>query len=230
MDPQQHGSGVGESADPDQGHATDRSRRKFLGVVGAASATATTVLAGASAATAATASTSASVAQTQAMILRIAQVGVIFPLRLPLSGQAGYEKGAMTVARSRAARPGLGKGGGLRPANGVRPTAARLRTAEHTMPADYLALARTAAKPLVAAGLLATGQAALLEGIGQQAATAAAPARAALLAAVTLSVRTVFPDASERTAATAAGWWLGAVEAMHRQGILRDALQRRGIR
>lgn len=224
---QQRSSGVGEPANPDQGHAPGRSRREFLGVVGAASAATTTVLAGASAATA---STSASVAQTETMILRIAQVGVVFPLRLPLAGQTGYGKEARTGARLRAAQHGLSKGGGLRPANCVRPTAARLRAAEHTMPAAYLALARIAAEALVAAGLLTAGQAVFLEGIGQQAATATVPARTALLAAVALSVRTAFPGASERNAATAAEWWLGAVETMHRRGILRDALQRRGIR
>lgn len=201
------------------------SRRGFLGAtgaVGSAAAAATVWSAPAEAAPA------ASEAQRRTMILQLAAVGVIFPLRLPGAGSTGPAKAQKSVSRLRAAQRRF-RGRSV-PLTEHRPaTTASLQAAERAMSADRLALARTGADTLIARNLLDAGQADLLQGAGKLAAGGSSRDRAALTAAVELAVGTVFPGSGKR-ATTAAGEWVGLLATMYRRGDLPGALRQRGIR
>lgn len=200
------------------------SRRRFLGVAGAAgSAAALTVVLGASPAGAAP-----SVTAERAMILRVARAGSVFPLRLRgVSGAASARDRA--ISRLHGAQGRLRKGA-LRLTEGREPATSLLPGAERAFPASQLALARRGADRLIAAGLPDTGQAAFLTAIGGYAATAPAARRQELTAAVALAVRTVFTGADIAAASGAARQWLALLSIMHQRGTLPDALRERGIR
>lgn len=163
------------------------------------------------------------------MIVRVARVGTVFPVRLPASGQAIPPKASRAIARLGAAQRKLPRGA-ARLAEGAAPTAGRLRTAERSMPADLLALARAGADELIAAKLLSVGQASLLAGIGRLAATSTPAERKGLTAAVALAVGTVFTGTNNSAASVVAGQWLGMLRTMYQQGTLHQALRQRGIR
>jgi hypothetical protein len=162
------------------------------------------------------------------MIVQVAGAGAVFPLRLPVHSQAGPARAQRALSRLRAAQAQLGPGL-LQLGAACRPTRARIRAAEQSMPPAELAAARAGADLLVRAGLLDSGHAPLLTGLGYLAATAPASDRSALVGAATLAVRTVFGDAAHHRARNAAGQWLTLLSAMHERGTLRPAIQQRGL-
>lgn len=163
------------------------------------------------------------------MIIQVARAGTVFPLRLPVTGQAGPARvrARRAVSRLRAAQDQLGPGL-LQLGAAGRPSLARLRAAEPAMPPAELAAARAGADLLIGAGLLDSGHAPLLAGLGHLAATGQPPERAALLGVATLAARTVFGDAAHHRVRTAAGQWLGVLSAMHQQGTLQPAIRQKG--
>jgi len=167
----------------------------------------------------------------RAMIIQVARAGTVFPLRLPALGQASpaRARARRAISRLRAAQDQLGPGL-LQLGAASRPSLARLRTAEPALPPAELAAARAGADLLIGAGLLDSGHAPLLAGLGHLEATGQPPDRAALLGVATLAVRTVFGDAAHHRVRTVAGQWLGVLSAMHDQGTLQPAIQQRGLR
>lgn len=199
------------------------SRRGFLGAGSAAAVTAVLAVRQAGPATA------APTALRRKMLVQVAQAGMAFPLRLPPGGHPGPARARIPLSRLRAAQSQLGPGL-LRLGDGSRPSLARLRAAERATRASELSTARTGADVLITAGLLGSGQARLLKGIGRLAATARPSDRAALEAAVTLAVRSVFSHASARAAGDAARRWLSLLGGMHEQEVLHTVIRQRGIR
>jgi hypothetical protein len=167
----------------------------------------------------------------RAMIIQVAQVGAVFPLRLPTLGQASpaRARARRAISRLRTAQGQLGPGL-LQLGAARRPSLARLRATEPALPAAEHAAGRAGADLLIRAGLLGSGHAPLLAGLGHLAATGQPAERAALLGAATLAVRTVFGDAAHHRARTAADQWLGVLSALHEQGTLQTAIRQRGLR
>ena len=162
------------------------------------------------------------------MILQLARAGTVFPIRLPVRDQAGTPRAQRALSRLRAAQhrldPGLVQLG-----SACRPSLARLRAAECAVPATDLSAARAGADLLIDAGLLDSGHAPMLAGLGHLAANARTQEKAALMGAATLAVRTVFTDAAHHRVRNAAGQWLNLLSAMHGQGTLRPAMRQRGL-
>lgn len=163
------------------------------------------------------------------MILQLAKAGAVFPLRLPTRDQADPVRAQRAISQLRAAQHRLGPGL-VQLGAAWRPSLARLRTAESAMPPAEVAAARTGADLLIGAGLLDSGHAPLLTGLGHMAATAGPSEAAALQAAATLAVRSVFTDAAHHRVRDSAGQWLSLLSAMHEQGTLRPAIRQRGLR
>ena len=202
--------------------AAGLSRRGFLGATSAVAA-ATTIL-GAGPAEAAP---RVSLDQERTVILRIAEAGVTFPFRLPRYDEPGPPKARRSIAELRKAQRRF-PGRGVALGEGRPATMSRLLAAERRLPADHVARARAGADALVTRGVLNTGQAALIESVGDIWATGAQPARDDLLAAVTLAVATVFPGSAAQFE-TSARQWVSLVGLMHQRGTLADALAHSGI-
>jgi len=162
------------------------------------------------------------------MIIQLARAGTMFPVRLPVRGHASPARAERALSRLRAAQDQL-EPGLLQLGAAARPSLARLHTAEQAMPAEELAAAREGAAVLVHAGLLDSGHAALLAGLGRMMTTAEPAERAGLHGAATLAVRMVFGDAAHHRVAIAAGRWLSLLSVMHTQGTLRPAIRQRGM-
>jgi len=167
------------------------------------------------------------------MIVQLARAGIVFPVQIPVHDQRGARAGntmraQRALSRLRAAQHDLDPGL-LRLGSAERPSLARLQVAEGDMPASDLVAARAGADLLVRAGLLDSGHGPVLAGVGQLAANARPPERAALAGAVTLGVRSVFRDVAHVRVRAAAGHWLNVLAAMHGQGTLRPAIRQRGL-
>lgn len=199
------------------------SRRGFLGATGAvgSAVAATTVLA----AGPASAAPAATLAQERAMLLRIAALGAVFPLRVPLRGESGPSAARHSLAALRAVQR---RHPGKVVALGDRHTAtmSTLVSAERRLTAPRLAEARAAADALIARGHLTTGQPALVTAIAERAGTTD---RAGLLAAIALAVAAAYPGSASMYTATATQW-LDLVAALHHRGTLQGATRHQGLR
>ena len=167
------------------------SRRGFLGVTGAAGSAA--IAAAVSSGPAGTPAAQAAPAQHEAMVLRLAAAGSVFPLRLPGYDQAGSQQTRAFWRRLRLAQR-RGRGGDLRFGDLHPPSLAVLRSAERRMDTRQRGLARAGVMALVSKGLLGTGRTGVLEGVGQAASKASPAELDELVAAVTLAIATVFPS------------------------------------
>ena len=162
------------------------------------------------------------------MILQVAQAGSLFPLRMPahgaLSPRARIALGRFVAAQrhSRSGWPRLDES--------VPPSFSQLRRAEQAMPMADLAAGHAGARLLIGAGLLDSGHAEVLAGLGQLTASAAPADQSALQAAAALAVGTVFPAAPHGWSAGAARQWLAMLSAMHQRGTLRTAVRSRRMR
>lgn len=202
------------------------SRRGFIGVSGAAGGlAAAAIVAGGQTATAAAAAPL--LPAQRLMIAQLARVGVTFPLALPAYNEPGPSRSRAIVARLRAAQHGM-PAGGIALAGHHPATVAALRSAELRMRPGDLERAGAGVDLLIADGLLGSRPAALLEGVGRRAALASGNQHRQLLAAVTLAIATVFPG-FDPTTTTPAAQWLSMLAIMHQAGTLRPALRRRGI-
>jgi hypothetical protein len=185
------------------------SRRGFLGAAATAGSAATVIAILGTSPAGAAVNAGPSLSAERAMILQVARVGSVFPIKLPA--------------------PVLLNRLGLTLSEYQPPTMARLRSAEGRLSTGRLAAARTGADGLIAAGLLHTDQVGLLAGIGREMTAGSQSVRDGLLAAVTLAIATVLPSvytASDKAART----WTGIVASNYQHGALRPGARRKWFR
>jgi hypothetical protein len=137
------------------------------------------------------------------MVLRVAEVGAVFPVPFPDFGEQG---------------PAV-----------HRATPARLGAAQSRTSVTRLAAVQAGTEDLIAAGLANVGQPALLDGIGRVAVAGTADERQRLTAVAALAVATVSTHFDPNSDA-AAQLWLGGLGRLHSRGNLPTLAMGRGLR
>jgi len=178
-------------------------RRGFLGTAGVAG-TAAVALPGRPA----TGRPGSMSARQREMVLAVARVAAVFPVRVSAAKASGPDRLQVCT----------------RFAN---PTAARVLAATGRLPGQRLALARDGADALLAAGLLGQSQARLLDGMAGYATTAAGQARLSAVVALAISAWSGQPGTD---CENLAGNWTGILNRLRERGTLGHVATLRGIR